>query len=478
MKDYLGEDFLLPNEAARRLYHDHAAHEPIVDYHCHLPPADIALDSRYADLAQAWLGGDHYKWRAMRANGVPEADITGHPADRRTFEAWAATLPRLVGNPLHHWAHLELRRYFGWKDLLGPATAASAWEACNARLASPGFGARGLLRKMKVKAVCTTDDPADSLEHHLSYAKARAASDPALGEPLMLPAFRPDKALALEDPLAWKAYLARLGSSAGVEITSYAKLVEALEKRHAFFHEAGCRLSDHALLKPVARSATASVLEATFGSALAGRRPVAEDLESIKTALLLEVGRMNARRGWTMQLHMAAARNLNARMFARLGPDTGYDAIGDSIGAEALGAFLDALDSGGNLPKIVLYSNNPNDYEVISTVMGCFQDGTAAGKMQLGSAWWFNDHIDGMRRQLSVLASTGLLSRFVGMLTDSRSFLSFPRHEYFRRILAGMVGTWMEEGLAPGDHAAMGALVRDISYRNARDFFALPGLGA
>jgi glucuronate isomerase len=480
MRKFMDEDFLLPDRSSRRLFRDYAEGMSIIDYHCHLSPADIAADARFASIAQAWLAGDHYKWRAMRANGCPEADITGHPADKSTFMAWARTLPSLVGNPLYHWTHLELRRYFGIKEPLCEASAERIWAACNERIAGPDFGARALLRKMKVVAVCTTDDPADSLEQHASYAAYRGGPGALPGEPAMLPAFRPDKALAIENPAAWKDYLPRLGAAAGVEIRSFRSLIEALEKRHAFFHEMGCRLSDHALVQAPGRPVPEARAEELFARAFSGigASPAlsAEEAEELKTALLLEVGRMNARRGWTMQLHLAAMRNLNSRMFAKLGPDTGFDSANDCVRAAPLAAFLDELDKDGLLPKTVLYSLNPHDYEILATVMGCFQDGSVAGKMQLGSAWWFHDHIDGMELQLKALANLGLLSRFVGMLTDSRSFLSFPRHEYFRRILCRLVGGWIERGEAPADFDLMGGMIADISYRNARGFFGLPGL--
>jgi glucuronate isomerase len=479
MTKFMDEDFLLPDRASRRLYHDYAEGLPIIDYHCHLPPAAIADDERFRDIAQAWLGGDHYKWRAMRANGVPEYDITGRPADKATYLAWARTVPRLVGNPLYHWTHLELRRYFGVKEQLDEASAERIWEACSEALAGPGFGARSLLRRMRVAAACTTDDPADSLEKHAAYAAYRAsAAEP--GEPVMVPAFRPDKALAVESPAAWREYLAKLGASASVEIRDYASLVGALEKRHEFFHSLGCRLSDHALVQVPGRPVSEARAEELFARALSAAAgggaldPV--EAEELKTALLVEVGRMDARRGWTMQLHLAALRNLNSRMFAALGPDTGYDSAGDGVRAAPLAAFLDALASDGLLPKTILYSLNPNDYEVLASVMGCFQEGPTAGKMQLGSAWWFNDHIDGMEVQLRALANLGLLSRFVGMLTDSRSFLSFPRHEYFRRLLCRLVGGWIERGEAPADFELLGGMVGDIAYRNARSYFGIPGI--
>jgi glucuronate isomerase len=471
MKPFMNADFLLPDPCSQRLYHDYAAQMPIIDYHCHLPPADIANNACFRDLAHAWLGGDHYKWRAMRSNGVAEDDITGHPADYRTFMAWARSVPRLIGNPLYHWTHLELQRYFGIDAPLSEKTAPMIWEACNAQLVKPEFGARSLLQKMNVKAVGTTDDPADSLEYHIAYAKVRQP-----GEPVMVPSYRPDKALAVEDPVAWKAYLGKLSAAADMTIGSYKELVAALQKRHDAFHELGCRASDHALVAPFAVFVSEQALEALFAKCLGGTAPTAEEAEAFKTGLLLEIGRMNARRGWAMQLHMAAVRNLNTAMFQRLGPDTGYDAVADRPIAEKLGLFLNALQVDNLLPKTILYSLNPNDLEVLGTVMGCFQDGSIPGKIQCGSAWWFNDHIEGMRRQMVSLANLGLLSRFVGMLTDSRSFLSFPRHEYFRRILCALVGGWMESGEIPADFDTFGGMVQDICYNNAKNYFCIPGV--
>ncbi len=471
MSAFMDQDFLLRDESSRRLYHGYAEAMPIIDYHCHLPPAAIASDAPLGTIAEAWLGGDHYKWRAMRANGVPEADITGRKPDYATFLAWARTVPKLVGNPLYHWAHLELRRYFGVDELLSERSAPAIWVACNAQLAGPGFGARSLLMKMKVRAIATTDDPADDLAWHRSYAAGRKP-----GEPVMVPTFRPDKALAFEDSAKWKAYLERLGAAAGCAISSCRGLVEALDKRHEAFHALGCRSSDHAVLAPLARPAGAAAAEASFAAALAGKALPRPEAEALKAALLAEVGRMDARRGWAMQLHMGSLRDLNSARFASLGPDTGYDASDDLPLARGLASFLDALQAEGRLPKTILYSLNPGDYDSLLTVMGAFQDGSAPGKIQLGSAWWFCDHIEGMTRQLTSLANLGLLSRFVSMLTDSRSFLSFPRHEYFRRILCGLVGGWIEGGEAPADFELLGAMVQDISYRNARDYFALPGV--
>ena len=471
MQPFMNADFLLPDASSRRLYHDYAAAMPIIDYHCHLPPADIANDSRFKNMAHAWLGGDHYKWRAMRSNGVPEEDITGHEPDYRTFLAWARTVPRLVGNPLYHWTHLELQRYFGIYEPLSEKTAPKIWEACNAQIVNPEFGARALLKRMKVRAVGTTDDPADSLEHHIAYAAARQPD-----EPVMTPSFRPDKALAIEDLDAWRGYLAKLGSVADVSIWSYQDLVKALDTRHAAFHDLGCRASDHGLVVPFATFATPPALESIFVKLLDGKLVTQDEADAFKTAILLEVGRMNAARGWAMQLHMAAIRNLNTPMFKRLGPDTGYDAVSDEKIARKLADFMDALQSEGMLPKTILYSLNPGDLEVLGTIMGCFQDGSMPGKIQCGSAWWFNDHIEGMRRQMVSLANLGLLSRFVGMLTDSRSFLSFPRHEYFRRILCALVGGWIEAGEIPADFETFGGMVQDISYRNAKSYFAIPGV--
>ncbi len=471
MKPFMNADFLLPDDCARRLFHDYAADMPIIDYHCHLPPADIASNAGFKNIAHAWLGGDHYKWRAMRSNGVPEADITGHEPDYPTFLAWARTVPRLVGNPLYHWTHLELQRYFGIHDALSETTAPAIWEACNALIVRPEFGARSLLQRMKVRAVGTTDDPADSLEHHIAYAGVRQPD-----QPVMVPSFRPDRALATDDLPTWQAYINKLSARADVAIGSYQSLIAALDARHAVFHSLGCRASDHGLTVPFASFTTPQALEAIFAKLLSGTVLTAAEADAYKTAVLLDVGRMNAKRGWAMQLHLAAVRNLNTAMFNQLGPDTGYDAVNDEQIASKLAAFMNALQSDNLLPKTILYSLNPNHLEVLGTVMGCFQDGSSPGKIQMGSAWWFNDHIDGMRQQMVSLGNLGLLSRFVGMLTDSRSFLSFPRHEYFRRVLCALVGGWMENGEIPPDFDTFGNMVQDISYRNAKAYFAIPGV--
>ena len=471
MKPFMNADFLLPDECARRLFHDYAAQMPIIDYHCHLPPGDIASNATFRNIAHAWLGGDHYKWRAMRSNGVSEEDITGHEPDYRTFLAWAKTVPRLVGNPLYHWTHLELQRYFDISEPLCAKTAPAIWDACNAQITRPEFGARSLLMRMNVRAVGTTDDPADTLEHHIAYAAVRQAN-----EPVMTPSFRPDRALATDDLQVWQDYIDKLGAAADVSINSYQSLITALDTRHAVFHGLGCRASDHGLAAPFASFATPQAIDALFTKMRGGNALTPAEADTYKTAVLLDVGRMNAKRGWAMQLHLSAVRNLNTAMFTKLGPDTGYDAVNDEQIAAKLGAFMNALQSEAMLPKTILYSLNPNDLEVLGTVMGCFQDGSIPGKIQMGSAWWFNDHVEGMRRQMVSLANLGLLSRFVGMLTDSRSFLSFPRHEYFRRVLCALVGGWMESGEIPPDFETFGGMVQDISFRNAKNYFAIPGV--
>jgi glucuronate isomerase len=475
MKDFLNEDFLLDSDAAKRLFHDYAKGMPILDYHSHLPAADIARDAHYPDMASVWLGGDHYKWRAMRSNGIPESVISAPKKDYGTFIAWARTMEALVGNPLYHWAHLELKRYFGVDLTLSEKTAPDIWKICNEKLARPEFGARGLLAKMNVKAVGTTDDPCDGLEHHIAYA---SRADKKAEDVLLFPSFRPDKAISVADPTAWKVYLAKLGAAAGMAIKSLDDLKAALAARHDFFHKTGCRISDHGLVMPPVKPAPQAEAQAIFDKAFSGNVPSPAETESFRSYLLAALGEMDADSGWTMQLHMGAIRNVNSRAFTRLGPDTGYDAVGDCSGAADLAAFMDSLEAKGKLPRTILYYLNPGMNEILGTIMGCFQEGGIPGKIQLGSAWWFNDHIPGMEKQITDLASLGLLSRFVGMLTDSRSFLSFPRHEYFRRILCGKIGDWVARGLAPADFDLLGNMVKDISYRNAANYFRLPGVHA
>ncbi len=470
MKTMFDDDFLLGGDTAGRLYHDYAARMPIFDYHCHLSPREVAEDRRFRNLTDAWLGGDHYKWRAMRADGIEERFITGEAGDREKFDKWAGTVPRCIGNPLYAWTHLELARIFGIERFLSPQTAGEIWDRCDALLQADGFSARGLIRRFDVRALCTTDDPADSLEHHRALA-----GDPAF--PVrVLPAFRPDRALAIGRE-GFAAYVGRLGDAAGVKVRTFEDLMDALERRIRFFHEAGGRLSDHALdpvvFEPVPETEAASA----FARALAGEAVSAAEARGYRTRLLAFLGRQYARRGWVMQLHTGALRNVNRRMHRLLGPDTGYDAIGDAPLAEPLAALLDELEGTGELPRTVLYSLHPAAYEPLAALAGCFQGGGVAGRVQLGSAWWFNDQKDGMLRQLTTLANIGLLSRFVGMLTDSRSFLSWPRHEYFRRILCGLIGSWVEGGEAPADLPLLGGMVQDICFRNAWGWFGMGPAG-
>jgi glucuronate isomerase len=469
MNEFLTEDFLLQSDTARELYHDYAEEMPILDYHCHLPPVRIAENKQFSTITEAWLGGDHYKWRAMRTNGVEEERITGQADDREKFRAWAETVPYTIGNPLFHWTHLELKRYFGIEGkLLNGNTADEIYDACNSRLAGEQYRARGLMNRMHVRAVCTTDDPADSLEHH-----RKIGADEGFDIPVF-PAMRPDKAHAIEDPNRYNNWLARLEAASDTTITSYNELIGALEKRHDFFHEHGCRLSDHGIEYPVARELCDQDIEPIFNKVRDGKQPGPDEVEIFRTALLLEFGRMNAARGWVMQLHMGALRSMNSRMFERLGPDTGFDSIGDFHIAKPLAFFLDRLDRNEQLPKMIFYVLNPNDNETIATMLGNFQDGSVPGKMQFGSAWWFNDQKNGMEQQMTALANMGLLSRFVGMLTDSRSFLSYPRHEYFRRVLCNLIGEWVEGGEAPKDMKLLGPLVQDICYHNAVEYFNFP----
>jgi glucuronate isomerase len=467
---YLHDDFLLSTGTARRLFHEVAAGQPIIDYHCHLPAEEVAGDARFGNLADIWLGGDHYKWRAMRAAGVPEEIITGKDADpKERFLAWARTLPQAIRNPLHHWAHLELKRYFDCDLVLSGDTADEIWELANAKLGEPGFTTRGILKKFDVRALGTTDDPADTLEHHLVFAES--------GETVkMFPTFRPDKAMQTADPEAWKVWTTKLAAAAGKEIGDLSSFVGALEARHGFFHEQGCRLSDHGIdFCPFAPCGErqAGVL---FGKLMSGEFLTPEESEQWQTFVLQTVGRWNAARGWTMQFHLGAIRNTNRRMFDKLGPDTGYDAMHDEPVVRKLAAFLDSLAATDELPKCIFYHVNPSALYPLATLMGCFQDGKTAGKMQLGSGWWHVDTLDGMRTQMEALSSVGLLSRFVGMLTDSRSFLSFPRHEYFRRLVCRIIGEDVEAGLIPDDKDLLDATVRGICFENARAYFQFPGV--
>ncbi|MDY7028649.1 MAG: glucuronate isomerase [Spirochaetota bacterium] len=467
MKTFIDDDFMLQNNPARELYHEYASRMPIIDFHNHLPPREIAENTSYRSITEVWLGGDHYKWRAMRNDGIDEKYITGEGSDLEKFRSWAHTVPHTIGNPLYHWTHLELLRYFGIDTLLDPDSAESIYAETNRRLGEDEFRVRPLLEKMRVEVVCTTDDPADSLEYH----RAIAGDD---SFPIkVVPTFRPDKALAVDKLETFHAYLDRLGHASDIDISSYTDLLEALEVRHAFFHENGCRSSDHAFLVPVAEEYTEQEAARIFAALLMGESVTEREIRLFQTAVLIELARMNARRGWVMQLHIGALRNNNSRMFRQLGPDTGFDAMGDSLIAAPLARFLDTLNTGGELPRTVVYNLNPRDYEMLMSIIGCFHDGQIPGKMQLGSGWWFNDQKDGMERQMKAVANMGLLSRFIGMLTDSRSFLSFPRHEYFRRIVCNLIGSWVEAGEAPNDMKLLGEMVEAISYRNASEYFRI-----
>ncbi len=466
MKAFLDDDFLLTTPTARRLYQV-ARSMPILDYHCHLDPKEIAQDRRFENITQVWLGGDHYKWRLMRANGVDEAYITGDAPDREKFQKWAETLELAIGNPLYHWSHLELRRYFGYEGVLNGDTAQEVWELCNQKLQEPGMSARNLIANSGVTLVCTTDDPADSLEWHQQLAQD--SSFPVK----VLPAWRPDAAMGLERP-EYLDYLQRLGQAAGVEIRTYGDLKKALLSRMAFFDKMGCRASDHALTVAVCQPASEEELERVFQKRLEGEPLTQEELAAFQTGFLRFVAGEYKRLGWVMQLHYGCRRNNNTRMFHKLGRDTGYDAVLQGTPSLEVAAFLDLLASQDALPRMVLYSLNPNDDEGLNSVIGCFQDGTPLGRIQQGSAWWFNDHKAGMVKQLTAFANGGLLGNFIGMLTDSRSFLSYPRHEYFRRILCELLGAWVENGEYPADWKALEKMVRGVCYNNAVEFFGFP----
>ncbi len=470
---FMHEDFLLENDRAKDLYHSFAASLPIIDYHCHLSPKDIAENRMFETMTDIWLAGDHYKWRAMRTCGVDERLITGNATPWEKFEAWAATVPKTLRNPLYHWTHLELWKPFGIADrLLSPATARGIWEDCNALLATPGFTARGIQTRMNVEIVCTTDDPADTLEEH-----ATMAADTGFGV-RVYPAFRPDKAMTVDDPAAFTAYLKRLAAAAGMEIRTYAGLREALARRHAFFHSKGCRVSDHGLEAVYAGEYTEKDVELAFARLLRAQRLSPVDELKFKSALLYDLAVMDSETGWVQQYHLGALRDNNSRLRRTLGPDTGFDSIGDWEHGKPLAKFLNRLDERNQLARTILYNINPRDNEVFAAMAGNFQDGSIPGKLQYGAAWWFLDQRDGMTRQLEALSSMGLLSQFVGMITDSRSFLSYPRHEYFRRLLCNILGDEITRGLLPDDRATVGGMVRDICYGNAKKYFNFPEKGA
>ena len=468
MKPFIHENFLLQTPVAQRLYHEYAENQPIIDYHCHLNPEYVANDHKFENLSRIWLEGDHYKWRAMRTNGIDESFITGeNTSDWEKFEKWAQTVPYCMRNPLYHWTHLELKTAFGVDSLLNPESAKEIYDHCSAMLQTPERTARGLMLHYNVEVVCTTDDPVDSLEHHL---KTRQDGFKVK----MLPTWRPDKAMAVEDPVAYKAYLEKLSEVSGVEIRKFADLIDALKVRHAFFEQAGCRLSDHGIEEFYAEDYTSAEIEGIFDKVCGGSALTEEETAKFKTAMLVEFAIMDHDAGWTQQFHYGAIRNNNTRMFMQLGPDTGFDSIGDLNVAKKMSRFLDMLASRDKLAKTIIYNLNPRDNELVATMIGNFQDGRyGAGKIQFGSGWWFLDQKDGMEKQMMALSNLGLLSRFVGMLTDSRSFLSYPRHEYFRRTLCNLLGNDIENGLLPASEIDFigKEYVSRIAYGNARDYF-------
>jgi glucuronate isomerase len=469
MKPFMDENFLLQTETAQKLYHEHAAKMPIIDYHCHLIPKMVADDHKFKSLTEIWLGGDHYKWRAMRSNGVDERFCTGtDTTDWEKFEKWAETVPYTFRNPLYHWTHLELKTAFGINKLLNPQTAREIYDECNDKLLNdPNYTARGFMRRYNVKVVCTTDDPVDSLEYHKQVKESGF-------EIKMLPTWRPDKAMAVEVPADFRAYVEKLGQVAGVTITKFQDMIDALQKRHDFFESMGCKLSDHGIEEFYAEDYTDAEIEAIFNKVYGGQNLTQEEILKFKSAMMIVFAEMDYATGWAQQFHYGAIRNNNSKMFKLLGPDTGFDSIGEFNTAKACAKFLDKLNAEGKLTKTILYNHNPCANEVLATMLGNFQDGTIAGKIQLGSGWWFLDQKDGMQKQMNALSVLGLLSRFVGMLTDSRSFLSYPRHEYFRRTLCNLLGTDIENGEIPysGYEAErVNQMVEDICYNNAKEYF-------
>ncbi len=464
MKAFLDKDFLLKTETAKRLFHDFAADMPIIDYHCHLSPKDIAEDRIFNNLSEVWLHGDHYKWRAMRTNGIDESFCTGAASDLEKFEQWAATVPYTMRNPLYHWTHMELQRYFNINELLSPENAKDIYEHCTALLKTKEFSVRNLLRKMKVELVCTTDDPVDSLEYH----QAMQAEETDIR---MVPAFRPDMAMNVNSTVPFLQYVEKLSAAAGMPIVSFADYLAALKSRHDYFATMGCKVSDHGLEEMYADAYTEDEIKVIFDRLLKGEELCLKCQRQFKSAMLVHFAEWDHEKGWVQQFHLGALRGNNSRMLAQLGPDTGWDSIGTFDQAKSLSTFLNGLDTRNKLTKTILYNLNPADNEVMATMAGNFNDGSVAGKVQFGSGWWFLDQKDGIIKQLNTLSNMGLLSRFVGMLTDSRSFLSFPRHEYFRRILCDLIGTEVEEGELPNDIEWLGKMVQDICYNNNVNYF-------
>jgi glucuronate isomerase len=463
---FISDDFLLHGKTARHLYHRHAASQPILDYHCHLPPKDIAQNRRFANLFEIWLEGDHYKWRAMRANGIPERYCTGDADPYAKFLAWAKTVPKTLRNPLYHWTHLELQRYFGIDDLLDEKTAPAIWDQANVQLSDAHLSAHGILRKFDVRAVCTTDDPADPLDHHAAIRSSGLLTR-------VYPTFRPDRALQVDEPDVFNPWVDRLARTAQTRIGSFAAFVDALARRHQDFHDMGGRLSDHGLPHCYADACTDQEAAAIFDKARAGGAASPPEHDRFASWLMLLFGRLDAGKGWTKQLHLGARRNVNTRMMQTLGRDTGYDSIGDYPQVDALARYLDRLEQDHALPQTILYNNNPIDNYAMATMIGNFQDGSVAGRLQFGSGWWYLDQKDGIEWQLDALSNAGLLAHFVGMLTDSRSFMSYPRHEYFRRVLCNRLGTEMDRGELPDDDALVGSMVEDICFNNAKRYLRL-----
>jgi glucuronate isomerase len=463
MKPFIHENFLLGNKTAEKLYHKYSENKPVIDFHCHLSPELIAGNHQFTNLTQAWLKGDHYKWRAMRTNGVSEKFCTGNATDIEKFKKWAETVPATIGNPLYHWTHLELLRYFDITELLSPSTAKDIYEKASALLRTDEFSTRSIIRKMNVEIICTTDDPADNLEHH------RKLKDSF--EIKVLPTFRPDNVIKTEDPDKFIKYVRKLEHASATEIQNFDSLIEVLDKRHNFFHEMGCRLSDHGLDRFYFATFTAAEINSAFRTLLSGETLSTEEAEKYKTAMMLELCRMNHKRGWTQQFHIGALRNSNSRMFRQMGPDTGWDSIGPAQDPLKISKFLSELDRNDQLAKTILYNLNPADNEMMITMTGNFNDGSIVSKVQYGAAWWFLDQKNGMEKHMKDLSSHGLLRRFIGMVTDSRSFMSYPRHEYFRRLVCNFLGEEVEKGLIPEDEELLKPLIEGISYRNAKEYF-------
>lgn len=463
---FIHDDFLLRTKTARRLYHEFAAVEPILDYHTHLPPDQMATNARFGDLAHVWLGGDHYKWRAMRANGVAERFCTGDAKPYEKFLAWARTVPQTLRNPLYHWTHLELKRYFDIDELLDEESASRIWEQANERLKTDELTPRGIFQKFNVRGVCTTDDPTDDLSHHREIAKQKIGTG-------VFPTFRPDRVLEIDLTAQFNGWVDKLASVSNIDIVKFGDLLAALKNRHDYFHEVGCRLSDHGINSCYADFCDEAVAAAIFDKARGGKPVTPSEQRQFATFLMVYFGRLNAEKSWAMQLHLGALRNTNSRLLKQLGRDVGGDSIGDESQANALARFLDRLEQENSLPKTIIYNLNPADNHVIATMIGNFQDGQIAGKIQMGSGWWFLDQWEGMQWQMNALSNQGLLARFIGMLTDSRSFLSYPRHEYFRRCLCDLLGADVENGAIPDDDGLLGPMVRNICYRNAKEYLGL-----